>query len=250
MVIYNRHPKCSSAMSFRHSLFRNESVLRPRIHPCHDPAPGGADEGAGGILSGRGGASPERQPERAPVWAGRLREDDAREEARRRRWRRRQRRTAAASSSSTSTAGSTGRWSRSSTKALRTLGHVYPSRGLSFEELLQVLLRRAEEGQGAPDGRLRRGRLAGRLRPFVALHDNQDQGDIAGRAGLLVPADLEDAGLPEDGRPEHAQLAPAERDIARPVLGRAALRHPPLEEPAGVPRRDASRTGRSRWPPR
>ena len=98
-------------------------------------------------------------------------------------------------------------------------------------------LRGAEEGQGAHDGGLRRGRLPGRVRPLLALHDNQDQGDIAGRPGLLLPPDLEDAGLPEDGRPEHAQLAPVERDIARPVLRRAALRHTPLQEPAGVPRR-------------
>ena len=122
-------------------------------------------------------------------------------------------------------------------KALRSLGHVYPSRGLSFEELLQALF---EE--------LRRDRV----HMMVAFDEvdalvESDPSSLytitrireisPGRPGLLLPPDLEDAGLREDGRPEHPQLAPAERDIARALLRRAALRHTPLQEPAGVPRR-------------
>jgi len=67
------------------------------------------------------------------------------------------------------------------------------------------------------------------IRPFVALHDNEDQG-ISQDAQVFSPSDLEDARLREDGGPEHAQLFAVERDTARALLRRAALRHTPLEE--------------------
>ena len=54
------------------------------------------------------------------------------------------------------------------TKGLHLLGHGYPSRGFSFEELLQSFFEALDRRQDTPGHRLRRGRLARRRGPLVA----------------------------------------------------------------------------------